>query len=186
MRQVNERNRIGQERVNSLRQGSVKRNDMGKTCAWLHPAWVKIKMCVCLYGDSRNVRGHVGGVPGEREGWNTWGKGGAEFPCIAKGGMPGERARQATGGPPTPTRATQAPRQHTGKTPHPAPAPSHLRAKVLLNLEPDPNPKPDPEPKPAPKRSHHQQQHHQQHHPTQPPTPQTQRRQPKQHRPNQD
>ena len=113
MRQVNERNRIGQERVNSLRQGSVKRNDMGKTCAWLHPAWVKIKMCVCLYGDSRNARGHVGGVPGEREGWNTWGKGGAEFPCIAKGAMPGEReGRNAWG-----WGAAESPRTWTGGKP---------------------------------------------------------------------
>ena len=86
----------------------------------------------------------------------------------------GASARHTTGGPQTPTQATQAPRQHTGNPPSPALAPSHLRPEVLLNLEPDPNPKPDPKPKPAPKRLHHQQQHHHQHHPTQPPTPQTQ------------
>ena len=81
-------------------------------------------------------------------------------------------ARQATGGPPTPTQATQAPRQHTRNPPHPAPVPLHLRTEVLLNPEPDPNPKPVPKPKPAPQRSHQQQQHHPQHHPTQPPTSQ--------------
>ena len=101
-------------------------------------------------------------------------------------------ARQATGGPPTPTQATQAPRQHTGNPPHPAPAPSHLRTEVLLNLEPDPNPRSDPKLKPAPERSDQQQLHHHQYHPRQPRTPQKQRRLPKQHRaspnpnPNQD
>ena len=65
-------------------------------------------------------------------------------------------ARQATGDPPTPAQATQAPPQHTGKAAHPAPAASPLLTEVRLNLEPDPNQKPDPEPKPAPKRAHHQ------------------------------
>ena len=36
-------------------------------------------------------------------------------------------------GPPTPTQATQAPPQRTGKTPDPTSAPSHLRTEVLLN-----------------------------------------------------
>ena len=61
------------------------------------------------------------------------------------------KAAAARTDPRTPTQATQAPRQRTGKTPDPTLAPSHLRTEVLLNLEPDPNPKPDPKPKPAPK-----------------------------------
>ena len=74
--------------------------------------------------------------------------------------------------PPTPTQATQAPRQRTRKTPDPTSAPSHLLTEVLLNLEPDPNLKPDPRPKPAPTRAHT--------------TPQTQRHKPNRHHPNAD
>ena len=72
------------------------------------------------------------------------------------------KAAAARTDPPTPTQATQAPWQRTGKTPDPTSAPSHLRTEVLLNLEPDRKPKPDPKPKPAPKRAHttpHTQQH---------------------------
>ena len=79
------------------------------------------------------------------------------------------KAAAARTDPPTPTQATQAPRQRTGKTTDPASAPSHLQTEVLLNLEPDPNPKPNPKRKPAPKRAHK--------------TPQTQRHKPKRHRP---
>ena len=61
------------------------------------------------------------------------------------------KAAVARTDPQTPTQATRALRQRTGKTPDPTSALSHLRTEVLLNLEPDSNPKPDPEPKPAPK-----------------------------------
>ena len=74
--------------------------------------------------------------------------------------------------PPTPTQATRAPRQRTGKTPDPTSAPPHLRTEVLLNLVPDPNPKPDPKPKEAPTRAHT--------------TPQTQRHKPNRNHPNSD